>query len=71
VVDLNDYNEQNVFIVNYEKLWAMHNDPISKVQIIVIWNFFQTSISKVKLECSSKLLALFLILLNAHDLDVL
>jgi hypothetical protein len=71
VVDLNDYNEQIFFIMNNGKLWAMHNDPISKVQIIVIWNFFQTLITKVKLECSSKLLALFLILLNAHNHDVL
>ncbi len=51
VVDLNDYSEKNAFIVNNEKLWAMHNDPISKVRTIVTWNFFQTLISKVKLEC--------------------
>ncbi len=71
VVDLNDYNEQNAFIVNNEKLWAMHNDPISKMWIVVTWNFFQTLISKMKSKFSSKLLALFWILLNAHNLDVL
>jgi hypothetical protein len=57
--------------VNNEKLWAMHNDPISKMWIVVTWNFFQTLISKMKSKFSSKLLALFWILLNAHNLDVL
>jgi hypothetical protein len=31
VVDLNDSNNQLAFIVNGEKLWAMSNNPISKV----------------------------------------
>jgi hypothetical protein len=42
VVNLNDFNEELVFIVNGEKLWAMHNDPILKLRIIVIQIFFLT-----------------------------
>jgi hypothetical protein len=30
VANLNDSNETLVFIVNNEKIWAMHMDPISK-----------------------------------------
>jgi len=60
VVDLNDYNGQFTFIVNNETLQAMHNDPISKVQTIVIPIFFQILIFKVKLKCSSKLLTIWM-----------
>jgi hypothetical protein len=31
VVDLNDSNEQLAFLVNNEKLWGMHNNPMFKV----------------------------------------
>jgi hypothetical protein len=31
VVDLNDSNEQLAFLVNDEKLWGMHNNPMFKV----------------------------------------
>jgi hypothetical protein len=31
VADLNDSSDQLVFIVNGEKLWAMHNDSILKL----------------------------------------
>jgi hypothetical protein len=42
VVDLNDFNEELVFIMNGEKLWAMHNDPILKLRTIVTQNSFLT-----------------------------
>jgi hypothetical protein len=58
VVDLNDCSEQFTFIVNNEKLQVVHNDPISKVQTIVIPIFFQILISKLKLKFSSKLLTI-------------
>jgi hypothetical protein len=49
VVDLNGNSEQFTFIVNNEKLRAMHNDPISKVQTIVIPNFnFQGEVKMFK-----------------------
>jgi len=31
VANLNDSNEQFFFIVNGEKLWAMHNDLVLKL----------------------------------------
>lgn len=52
VANLNDPSEQLAFIMNNEKLWAMHKDPMSKVQTIVIQDSFLTLISKLKLECS-------------------
>ncbi len=42
VANLNDSSEKFVFIVNGEKLWAMHNDSILKLRIIVTQNYFQT-----------------------------
>jgi hypothetical protein len=45
--------------VNGDKLWAMYNDPISKVKIIVTQDSFQSLISHVKLECLSKFLTMF------------
>jgi hypothetical protein len=36
VAKLNDSSEHLAFIVNGDKLWAMHNDPISKVRTLVI-----------------------------------
>jgi len=71
VANFNDYNEQVVFIMNNEKVWAMCNDPIKKVWTIVIWNFFQTLIFKMKLKCSSNLLTQFWICLNVSNFDVL
>jgi hypothetical protein len=40
VANLNDNNEQLAFLVNGEKIWAMHNDPLSKLQTIVIQRIF-------------------------------
>jgi hypothetical protein len=40
--------------MNGEKIWAMHNDPLSKLQTIVTQKSFQSLISQMKLECSSK-----------------
>jgi hypothetical protein len=70
VVNLNDPNEQFAFIMNNEKLWAMCKDPMSKVQTIVIQDSFQILISKLKLECSKKLLTQYWTCLNVHNLDV-
>jgi hypothetical protein len=36
VANLKDSNEQRAFIMNGEKLWAMHNNLVSKVWKIVI-----------------------------------
>jgi hypothetical protein len=33
---LNDSSEHLAFIMNGDKLWAMHNDTISKIRIVVI-----------------------------------
>jgi hypothetical protein len=55
MVDLNDLNEQLAFIVNGEKIWAMHNNLVpSKVRIVVIQDFFQILILQMKLKCSNK-----------------
>jgi hypothetical protein len=35
VANLNDYSEYFYFIVNGDKLWAMHNDIVSKVRTLV------------------------------------
>ncbi len=56
---LNDSNEQLVNIVNGEKLWAMHNDLVLKLRIVVIQDSFQILISRTKIECSNKVLQLF------------
>jgi hypothetical protein len=48
---MNDSNETIVFIVNNEKIWAMHMDPISKQRTIVTQGSYQTLIYKMKLEC--------------------
>jgi hypothetical protein len=48
---MNDSNETIVFIVNNEKIWAMHMDPISKQRTIVTQDSYQTLIYKMKLEC--------------------
>jgi hypothetical protein len=53
VTNLNDSNEQLAFIVNGDKCWAMHNDPVLKVMTIVTQDSFQSLISQVKLKCSS------------------
>jgi hypothetical protein len=42
MADLNDSSEKFVFILNGEKLLAMHNDSILKVRTVVIQNYFQT-----------------------------
>jgi hypothetical protein len=54
VANLNDSNEQLAFIVNGDKLWAMHNDQVSKVRIVVTQDTFRSLISQVKLQCSHK-----------------
>ncbi len=36
VANLNDSSEQLAFIVSGDKLWAMHNNQVSKVKTIVI-----------------------------------
>ncbi len=36
--------------LNGDKLWAMHNVPTSKVQIVVTWDSFQNMISQMKLQ---------------------
>jgi hypothetical protein len=54
VANLNDNNGKLAFLVNAEKIWAMHNNPMFKLQPIVIWESFQSLISQVKLECSNK-----------------
>jgi hypothetical protein len=59
VAYLNDSNEQLVNIVNGEKLWAMHNDLVLKLRIVVIQDSFQILISRMKIECSNKVLQLF------------
>jgi hypothetical protein len=41
VADLNNSSEQLVSIMNGEKLWAMHNDSILKLQIVITQNYFQ------------------------------
>ncbi len=51
VADMNDSNETLAFIINNEKIWAMHMDPILKQWIVVIQDSYQTFIYKVKLEC--------------------
>ncbi len=51
VANMNDSNETIVFIVNNEKIWAMHMDPISKQRTIVTQGSYQTLIYKMKLEC--------------------
>jgi len=51
VADMNDSNETLAFIVNNEKIWAMHMDPISKQWIVVTLDTYRTLIYKVKLEC--------------------
>jgi hypothetical protein len=51
VANMNGSNETLAFIVNNDKIWAMHMDPISKQQIVVTLNSYQTLIYKVKLEC--------------------
>ncbi len=59
VAELNDFSEHLAFIVNGDKLWAMHNDPILKLRIVVIKDSFQSLISQLKSKCSSKFLSLF------------
>jgi len=54
VANLNDNNEQLAFHVNGEKFWAMHNDPLSKLQTIVIQESIQSLISQMKSECLGK-----------------
>jgi hypothetical protein len=51
VANLNDNNEQLAFLVNGEKIWAMHNDPLFKLQTIVTQKSFQSLISQMKSEC--------------------
>jgi len=48
---MNDSNKTLAFIVNNEKIWAMHMDPISKQWIVATLDTYQTLIYKVKLEC--------------------
>jgi hypothetical protein len=36
VADLNDNSEQLASLVKGEKIYAMHNDPLAKLQTIVI-----------------------------------
>jgi hypothetical protein len=54
VANLNDNNEQLAFLMNAEKIWAMHNNPMSKLQPVVIQESFQILISQVKSKCSNK-----------------
>ncbi len=54
VVNLNDNNRKLAFLVNAEKSWAMHNNPMFELQLVVIRESFQSLISQVKLECSNK-----------------
>jgi hypothetical protein len=54
VVDLNDNNEQLAYFVNGEKIWATHNDPLSKLQIVLTQESFQSLISQMKSECLGK-----------------
>ncbi len=58
VANLNDSSEQLAFIVNGDKLWAMHNELVLKVRTILIQDSFQSLISQW-LECSNNLLTLF------------
>ncbi len=58
MANLNDLNETLSFIVNNEKIEAMHMDLISKQWTFVIQDSFQILISKVKFKCLNKLLIL-------------
>ncbi len=54
VANLSDNNGKLTFLVNVEKIWAMHNNPMSKLQLVVIRESFQSLVSQVKSECSNK-----------------
>jgi hypothetical protein len=54
VANLNDNNEKVAFLMNVEKIWAMHNNPMSKLQPVVTQKSFQSLISQAKSKCSSK-----------------
>jgi hypothetical protein len=72
VANLNDSTNYLVFIVNGDKLWAMHNDPISKVQIVVIRDSFQNLIINEVTMNSSKILTLnfYLFILTCFEFGV-
>ncbi len=59
MANLNDSNETLAFIVDNEKIEAMHMDPISKQWTFVTQDSYQILIFNVKSRCLNKLLIFY------------